>query len=745
MPHREWKLPVVLFFAMALCATAQEPVFEQAKPNLLPGGDFEGSALADHWKWNDNNGAFDVKPCAGREGGQGAALISTGTKERGKFFTLGFDVPAGADLRVSLWAKAENHLGGTWVNYEGPGGEGAGKFDLAGGTHDWIRYEHRATVPVKQAAAGAPLKFQIWFYVYGQGTLKLDDVECRVIERDAQAEAGWYAARADELARTFPKAAPEKEAKGVARYEAVVRAASTGVSGRAEFGLLATNGSQRVLRERPFLMQDLHAGIELDAARHELEGAQLLIFAHRQELKDVSIEVGALKGPGAFDAANVSAHPVVYLKNARARPWYEGRNEQALADPLLPNRTFSVAQETVQPVYLRVYVPAETAPGAYEGEVRVRTGAFEAKLPLRLRVHAATLPKRLTLRTMCVAGKADLPYQDLALQNRLGLGNIANGMSWTKPNFPAKGDGFDFSEVEKKLSYALDRGLNAFALASTPKPGKWGFPKEYSPEWKAQMTKVLKVYGAWLKEKGWLEHAYYNNIDEPGKGNWPHVKEVYTLAKAANPEVRVFSCVNTVGAVEELKAHADVFDVYVQQSDQQQANAWKARGKELWWAICIWPRERPNLFLHCPLVDARIVGWSAFKYGIDGFEYWDLTSWPKDAPKDGSWARCADGVLVADWKDEKPAVAGDGYLVYPGDEGRPINSLRFEALRDGLEDHELLVQLKRKLPNLSGEAKAEAEKLLGGAGLVENMFLYTQDAAALSRAHARVLALLDAP
>lgn len=741
-------LGMVLSGCAAFGAFAQ--VAEKAGPNLVPGGDFEGDALSKHWKWNDNKGAFAVQAAPGRNGGQAAALKSTGTSDRGKFYVTGLTVPAGTALRVSLWAKCENLQGGTWVNYEGPASEGgSAKFDLAGGSSDWTYYEHRWIAKGKNAAPGTPLKLEIWFYVYGRGTLTLDEIECRAIEPDVEGAAKHAAAQAQALAKTVSAATAPKPAKlealaaavkGPADLDALVRAWASAQSGTEAFGVLATDGGRRVARELPF-DGPAAAQIELNAARHEFEGAQALIFA-RDAVKEVAVSASALQGPGPFAAENLTLHPVAYLPATRERPWFEGPDEKWWADPLPPNKPFTVQAGTIQPVYLRVYVPPETKPGLYQGELLVKAAGHTAKLPIRLTVYAATLPKRLTLKTMCVAGKHEQPYQDLALQQRLGIGNIAAGMSWTKPTLPAKGESFDFSAAEAKLTYAIDRGLNAFILASTPKPGKWGFPKEFTPEWKAHLTKVLREYGAFVKRKGWLEMAYFNNIDEPANNMVPQVKEVYGVAKAANPDVKVFSCLNMVGTLDALKEHADTMDVYIQQSDQQQAPAWQARGKELWWALCIWPRERPNVFLHYPLVDARIAGWLCRVYNVDGFEYWQLTSWPKDAPKDGSWVRNAEGAMLAAWKDENPQLPGDGYLVYPGDDGQPVNSLRFECLRDGLEDHELLTQLKAKLGALSGDAKAEAERLVRGEGLVTNMFIYTQDPAELNRARRRVLELL---
>jgi len=702
---------------VAACASGAEGPFEKAGENLCKGGDFEGGALAQHYKWNNNRNTFSAKDGAGKGGGKAAALVSTGTKDRGKFYHKGFQVPTGADIRVTLWVKCEGHVGGTWVNYEGSAGEGFAKFHLAGGTHDWIKYTHRTTVPKKGPASA---RIELWFYVYGKGKVLIDDIECRVITRDVEA-AG--------------KLADETTARA--------RADSIRNDRMAHLGILATDGSRRVFRDQPFL-GSWQKSVALDICRHEFEGAQLLISAYEQDVTDVEISVSDLKGPGTIESKNVQVLPVAYCDRSSAPPvkWYDGQTSKWWPEPLLPNRKFKVQKGTVQPVYLRFYCPKDAKAGDYTGAVEVKSSAGTAKVPVKLTVHDVAMPTRLHFKTMLVGGKSDKPYLDLALQQRIPIGNLYAGMSWTNPRFPAKGNSFDFTEIEKKLQYAIDRGLNSFIMASTPKSGKWGFPKSYSAGWKQKMTKVIREYGKFLKSKGWFDMAYYNNIDEPSKGRWNQCKDMYRMAKAADPEVKVYHCVNTVGALDALKGFADTWDVYVQQSDQQQAEARKAEGNEIWWAICIWPREHPNLFVEYPLVDARVVGWSAFKYGVAGFEYWQMTSWEKQNPKDASWITCPDGVLTTSWKFTK-RQSGDGYLAYPGPGGKPVNSLRLEALRDGFEDNELLWQLKAKLPELTGDQKAEAEKLLaGGDGLVTNMFIYSQDPSDYIARRRRVLELL---
>ncbi len=545
----------LLLWGAATTGAAEFPG-EQAGPNLVPGGEFEGGALRKHWKWDGSGGGFKATKARGRGGGSAVALISTRTEGRGKFWGKRFRVPAGADVRVTLWAKAEGHVGGVWVNYEGQTGEGFAKFDLAGGTHDWLEYTHRATVPTNaEFGEGELVDLSLWFYVYGEGRLLLDDIECRVIE--------------------------ERPGGDGAGLDRTVRAAAVTTSGSDAWGVLATDGLRRVLRDRPF-RGAFSERVEIDLARREFEGAQVLVFGY-DELRDVTISVSDLAGPGVFSANNIQVLPVAYGDRSKAKPipWYQGPSSPHWPDPLLPNRSFTVEAGTVQPVYLRVFCPAETDPGEYRGEVTIATSAGDAKLPLVVRVRDITLPVRLRLKTMLVGGRSDRPYLDLSLEQRMGLGNIANGMSWAKINFPEARGKLDFTAVEAKLQYAIDRGLSAFVMASAPKSGKWGFPKTYSSDWKTKMSRVLRDYGGWLKKKGWLDMAYFNNIDEPGRGRWPQCEELYRMAKKANRDVKVFQCVNEVGALDALKGLADTWDVYVQQADQQQAAARQRDGDEI--------------------------------------------------------------------------------------------------------------------------------------------------------------------
>jgi hypothetical protein len=116
-----------------------------------------------------------------------------------------------------------------------------------------------------------------------------------------------------------------------------------------------------------------------------------------------------------------------------------------------------------------------------------------------------------------------------------------------------------------------------------------------------------------------------------------------------------------------------------------------------------------------PPVIGRVYFWMTWKYGITGFEYYCYNIWERNYPKDPA-ERYPNSKWQADgWSKGWPSN-GDGMLFYPG----PLSGLRFEAIRDGIEDWESHMVLRdcvealrhRKHAERHRDLIAEAEKLL---------------------------------
>jgi hypothetical protein len=112
--------------------------------------------------------------------------------------------------------------------------------------------------------------------------------------------------------------------------------------------------------------------------------------------------------------------------------------------------------------------------------------------------------------------------------------------------------------------------------------------------------------------------------------------------------------------------------------------------ENLWTYYCCGPWENaPNRYFNMPLARTRSLGLILYKYNLCGFLHWGYNFWFKRYSR-GS----IDPFRTTDAGGEFPA--GDPFLVYPGPEG-PIDSIRFEALREGFQDYYALKLLEKAI------------------------------------------------
>jgi hypothetical protein len=78
--------------------------------------------------------------------------------------------------------------------------------------------------------------------------------------------------------------------------------------------------------------------------------------------------------------------------------------------------------------------------------------------------------------------------------------------------------------------------------------------------------------------------------------------------------------------------------------------------------------------------------WINFKYGATGYLHWGLNYWGGLDPLRDDASR-----------DNGRLPAGDANIVYPGYK-KLYSSIRYEAMRDGIYDYELLKMLEKKDP-----------------------------------------------
>jgi hypothetical protein len=114
---------------------------------------------------------------------------------------------------------------------------------------------------------------------------------------------------------------------------------------------------------------------------------------------------------------------------------------------------------------------------------------------------------------------------------------------------------------------------------------------------------------------------------------------------------------------------------------ERMADVTKEKG-ELWWYVCIYPtiKKYCNLMIDYTGLQNRVLFWQQKQYNATGFLYWACTYWNKDPWESRDFNR--DGSLLAYGKEE---------LGYTG----PCSTLRFEAVRDGLDDYDMLCMCEK--------------------------------------------------
>ena len=139
---------------------------------------------------------------------------------------------------------------------------------------------------------------------------------------------------------------------------------------------------------------------------------------------------------------------------------------------------------------------------------------------------------------------------------------------------------------------------------------------------------------------------------------------------------------------------------YCPQFDKLDREKLKELGNEYWWYGCIGPQNPyPSYHIDDKLVTSRILSWMQKDYGVSGNLYWETCFW---FDYDNATGRRTPLNDLYSYPMRFPGCNGDGFLLYPGQPygiDGPVSSVRLSAIRDGLEEYEILSDLERCYKN----------------------------------------------
>lgn len=500
--------------------------------------------------------------------------------------------------------------------------------------------------------------------------------------------------------------------------------------------------------------------ILIEGARGEFEPAQLVLRAREPNTLLQSVTVSHLKGTKAsIPAEQVRVYEVatVLIEHPSDSLGVPGE----YPDPLPPLKPpLALPQERNQALWILVHIPEAIPAGDYTGSITVNTNRGTIVAPLKVRVFDFALPKSPSLRSGFGINAWNIkryhhletPEQERRVwemyMRSFAEHRIAPYSFYAHAPIRVRFEGegadkravVDFSEFDKAARDYLDQmGFNAFVLPIEGMgggtfyeryPGEFGGFKAGTPEYERLWGDYVRQIEAHLREKGWLEKAYVYWFDEPEPRDYEFVIEGMQRLKRLAPGIRRML---TEQPEPPLYGHVDIWCGLTPEWTREKAEEWKRAGEEVWWYICTGPRAPYiGLFIEHPAVEMRLWGWQSWQYGIQGILIWETTYWtsPTAFPN----------TLQNPWQDPMSYVTGygtpegtkqfwgngDGRFLYPprrDPNGKhppavepPSSSIRWENLRDGVEDYEYFVLLKMQIERLRGKVSAnliaEAEQLL---------------------------------
>ena len=486
----------------------------------------------------------------------------------------------------------------------------------------------------------------------------------------------------------------------------------------------------------------------LHAARNEFESFQIAVNGPLRGL-EVSLRA-PFEGPGGatLGGEHVTIYRVDYLEVLRASD-PEGAPGR-WPDPLVP--TFDPLVHEVRSAFpisvpagenrlawIDIHVPPDAVPGTYRGRIHVRGEGFATTVPVELVVVDLELPSTTTLRAawgmgdeVCAPLGIDGCLEDpwlaasvralfvrSALDNRVGIGHPHT----------------------TRISPATQEGLAGFRDHLLPfLHGTAPTRLEGARLTTFQVNQVSdRNIGPWeqeASEQGFADRAFVWSCDEPfffpvyadPVHNWPFCvdalesdREIWEeVPKLVTAHIQTVDAAGTSELIDILVVNLEfihgpddspwavgdqrpLYDRFLDRGD---------RPKELWlysacgshgctrnddpytlgWAGGYQIDGRPS--------KVRALPWLAFLYRASGLLYYDTVF-----------------QLASAWEDQHHYDGnGEGTLFYPGTPDRiggstpiPIESMRLKHLRDGFEDHELLVFLRDN--GLEAEARRIARDL----------------------------------
>ncbi len=382
-----------------------------------------------------------------------------------------------------------------------------------------------------------------------------------------------------------------------------------------------------------------------------------------------------------------------------------------------------------RPVWVDLAIPPGTEAGIYSGTIRIlQNGKLLETLTLEVEVYNFSLPEKTHLITYMNVSKGQLadfynkpsnsPEVERLTQNYYEFLYGHRMEPWfndpLEPEIKVTGEKVELKFDDARYEYYLSTLetkrvlLNAYPYNLKSQIGAEPFSKSFNQKVKSYLSQVESYFD----KHGWKDRLVFNSpIDEPNtKKDFEETREWAKMVHESTTGVPFLSTKSPLPDKNNqdwgtLRGHVDNFSIHGNSMNNPQLKQAileeQAKGGEMTWYIsCDQVYPQPNYFIDAPALDLVMVPWITARYNMDGILYWACNFWEEtpnpwlDAVTFISGFVCSDGNVLN----------GEGSLLYPGDFTKqytgqpnidgPVSSIRFELLREGIEDYEYLWMLK---------------------------------------------------
>lgn len=497
--------------------------------------------------------------------------------------------------------------------------------------------------------------------------------------------------------------------------------------------------------------------IDLVMARGEYEGVQLSLRPSSDVSAVLSPGILTNGNQETISSAETTLSKVDYVYISKPST-YVRAPKGYYPDPLIPinnESPISLSANTTQPIYVLFHIPQGANAGTYSGSLNVTAGSESISVPVTIKVINVSVenPRLKTCfpldsnAILSVAGLPNYinqyPFKQILFLNYYkflkkywvcpdtlwpGTPYVeANGnMSFIWPDWPQL---YGDSQGAPYLSNLLDSGkaesivtatgLSVFEgeklnFASTRLPLTPIFPRinggsvwdVYGKD-QSIVKNYLRQLISYYNNKGWLSKSYFWYADEPKLSECSRVKSLADLVHSVSSEIKFMLTEGPQTLDSSLWKSVDIWSVPLQYYYARINNLKSIRnyGAEVWGYNHSGPAQKysPSFFIDKKLTEERIFGWFAYRENLTGILHWNANKWLDPYSSYKNYRDPYEEPLSYTNSSGTIWANGEANLIYPGFAPKkglndptagPNSSLRFEALRDGIEDYELLSILR---------------------------------------------------